>query len=230
MKIGILKADRVKQKLQEKHGDFDSMFQTMLKKYGFKFIIYELLDDNFPKSSFEAEGWIITGSTYGAYEQENWISKLKKLILQIYKDQVPLAGFCFGHQIIAQALGGKVEKFKQGWNLGVKEYNFENVGRQTITVVHQDQIVKKPESARVLATSSFCKYVALSYGEKVYTTQCHPEFTTNFTKDLFNYKKDVLPENLVKEAKNSLEKKLDKTEFIDSIANFFKNKIATSIK
>ena len=66
----------------------------------------------FPEGIHDADGWLITGSRHGAYEDHPWIPPLEEFIRDAYAAQVPLVGICFGHQIIAQAMGGKVEKYQ----------------------------------------------------------------------------------------------------------------------
>ena len=76
----------------------------------------------FPTSVSSCDGWIVTGSAFGAYEDHAFIPPLEDFIRANYKADVPMAGICFGHQIMAQALGGKVEKFSGGWGVGYTNY------------------------------------------------------------------------------------------------------------
>ena len=123
MKIGILQTGKSPEQLEPAFGDYGSMFERMLEGRGFEFTIYDILEMNFPASIDDQSGWIITGSRYGSYEDHPWIPPLETLIRDLHAAKAPMIGVCFGHQIIAQALGGKVEKYAGGWSVGRVEYD-----------------------------------------------------------------------------------------------------------
>ena len=119
----------------------------------------------FPKNHLECDGWIVTGSPHGVYEEHSWIPIVSELINDIYHASLPIFGVCFGHQLIAQALGGHVEKSIKGWGLGLHTYEINNktdyMGNLpkevTLNICHQDQVLEVPEGAKVYAKSEFCE-------------------------------------------------------------------------
>ena len=123
MKIGILQTGHAPDALIDDTGDYDEMFRDLLGGHGFTFATFAVVDGQFPDSAKDADGWLITGSRHGAYDDLPWIPPLEDLIRDIHARGLPLIGVCFGHQIIAQALGGKVEKFKGGWAIGRTTYD-----------------------------------------------------------------------------------------------------------
>lgn len=90
-----------------------------------------------------------------------------------------MVGICFGHQIIAQALGGAVIKHPDGWAVGAQDYDFGGE-RVTLNAWHQDQVIRRPEGAEVLARNAFCENAALIYDDRAFSVQAHPEFSDSF--------------------------------------------------
>jgi GMP synthase-like glutamine amidotransferase len=226
MLIGILQTGHAPDALRPTHGDYSDFFQRLLKDRGLTFRTWSVVDGEFPSGPHVAEGWLITGSRHGAYEDHPWIPPLEALIRDIYAAGVPLVGICFGHQIIAQALGGKVEKYPSGWSVGRTEYNF---GGETVALNswHQDQVTVRPEGAEVVASSPFCANAALVYGDRAFTVQAHPEFGSDFLHDLIETRgRGLVPDHLLEAAQASLEQPVDDGKLADRIARVFTQRVA----
>jgi len=124
MKIGILQTGHAPDELRPVLGDYADLFTALLAGQGFDFAVWNVVDGELPDDPRAADGWLITGSKHGAYEDHPWIPPLEALIRDAYAAGVPLVGICFGHQIIAQALGGRVIKFPGGWMVGRQVYDW----------------------------------------------------------------------------------------------------------
>ena len=224
MHIGILQTGHVAETLIPEHGDYDTIFPAFLDGHGFTFTNYAVVDMEFPEGPDVADGWLITGSKHGAYEDHPWIAPLEDLVRKIYAQSIPMVGICFGHQIIAQALGGKVEKFAGGWAVGHKTYDIDGLGQMAINAWHQDQVTEIPPDARVIGRNDFCANAALVYGDKALSFQPHPEFRRDYLDGLLRVRAPgVVPDPLIAEATANLDKPVSKDRMAQYIADFFKS-------
>lgn len=222
MRIGILKCGQSPEILRGDLGDYDTMFERLLAGRGFEFSSYHVEDMEFPQSVHDAEGWILTGSRHGAYEDHPFIPPLEDFIRDAYAQAVPMVGICFGHQIIAQALGGKVVKYAGGWAVGAQDYDFGDE-RVTLNAWHQDQVVRRPDGARVAASNAFCENAALIYGDRAFTVQAHPEFDDSFITGLIDHRaRGHVPEPLLDQARARMGTCLQSAGIADRIEAFFK--------
>ena len=183
MRIGILQCGHVPEAVAARHGAFPEMFMRLLAGHGFTFRTWDVVDMDFPAGVREADGWLVTGSRHGAYDALPFIAPLEALIREIHAARMPLVGVCFGHQIVAQALGGRVEKWAGGWSLGRTDYRIEGVGEIALNAWHQDQVTELPPGARVVGETTGCRVAALAYGDHAWTIQPHPEFTPALIAD-----------------------------------------------
>jgi GMP synthase-like glutamine amidotransferase len=223
MQIGILQTGHAPDALIGRTGDYDQFFGRLLEGQGLSFRAYSVVDMDFPEDVHACDGWLLTGSRHGAYEDHPFIKPLEAFIRAAFAEKVPLVGICFGHQVIAQALGGTVEKFDGGWSVGPTTYDFGG-DAVTLNAWHQDQVTLLPEGARVVATSPFCQYAALAYDDRAFTVQAHPEFDSPFVADLIAARgRGVVPDPLLDAAEARLASTpTDHEKLARQIADFFK--------
>ena len=214
--IGILEAGRPPEEVSQ-YGQYTEMMQRFLEQSArpgdFSFRCYAVLEGELPDTVTECDGWLITGSRHGVYDELPWIEPLMAFVREVYAAQRPLLGICFGHQLIAKALGGDVRKSEKGWGVGLHDYQFNaNVpkwmdisqlpqGRMTLNAFHQDQVITPPAGATVLAGSPFCENAVLVYGDHALSFQGHPEFGTDYASALVQLRSpSVVPEALASAA------------------------------
>lgn len=204
-------------------GGYSDLYARMLQGHGLTFRTWSVVDMEFPETVKDADGWLISGSRHGAYEDLPFIPPLEDFIRDINAKAVPLVGICFGHQIIAQALGGRVEKFEDGWAVGHTTYDFQGTPL-ALNAWHQDQVVEKPADATTVASNDFCQYAGFQYGKHIMSIQAHPEFTKTEIDALLTLRAPglVTPERIT-DASSKLNSPDDNAIIADQIANFFKD-------
>ena len=226
MKIGILQCGHTPDAVAQRHGEFEDMFRRLLGGEGLEFRTWNVVDMEFPAGPGEAEGWLVTGSRHGAYDDLPFIPVLEELIRQIDASGRPMVGICFGHQIIAQAMGGTVVKFPGGWSVGPKHYRWEGLGDITLTAWHQDQVISPPPEAVTVARNDFTEHAAFLYGDRIFTIQPHPEFSTEVARSYVEAKRDApdYPEGMIEDAEARLSQPLDDRRIGHCIAAFLKHR------
>ncbi|WP_420344274.1 type 1 glutamine amidotransferase [Paenirhodobacter sp.] len=221
MLIGILQTGQSPEALREGNGDYPDMFQRLLADRGLSFRTYKVAEMDFPADVHDCDGWLITGSRFGVYEEHPFIAPLEAFIRKTIAAGVPLVGICFGHQIIAQAMGGKVEKYAGGWAIGAQDYVLDGAP-VTLNAWHQDQVVRRPEGAEVIACNDFCENAALVYGDRAFTVQAHPEFDDTFIRGMLEKRAPgLVPDPLIAAAAGRVAEEKSSPLLAAKIADFF---------
>lgn len=200
-RIGILETGRPPADLVKAYRDYPDMAVSWLAGVEATFTRYAVFENEFPADVREADLWLIMGSKFGVYDGDPWIARLEDFVRATHQAGGRMFGICFGHQIIAQALGGTVIKSPKGWGVGVFQYQVtENwpplFGPRpetlTIQAFHQDQVITPPPGARLLATSEFCPYAAFWYPGFAVTVQGHPEFSRDYVATLLEDRRETV--------------------------------------
>ncbi|MFV1983016.1 MAG: GMP synthase [Thiohalomonadales bacterium] len=231
MHIGLLQADRHDINIEQQFGTYSDMFQQLFHQADsdVNFTTYQVIDSKYPESINECDGYLITGSKESVYDKQPWIESLRKFVVDISHQESKLVGICFGHQLIADALGGKVEKSKNGWGVGVtsslvtepNSWMVPPKQKFSLLVSHQDQVVKLPDGAICFADNEFCPYSGYRIGRKILSFQGHPEFTVDYLKNRMLLRKKLYGEKLYNDAFDSLKNDTQHLEIAKWILNFF---------
>lgn len=196
MTIGILETGRPPAALRPQWGSYADMVKTMLGRDR-PYRVYDVQAGELPADPAECKAYVITGSSAGVYDDLPWIPPFLDS-LRCIRGHAKLLGICFGHQAMAKAFGGEVEKSPKGWGLGMHRYEIvepppgmDQPSAFAIPAFHQDQVVTLPPGARVLASSDFTPFAALGYDDNTVSLQGHPEFTPAFSAALIQAQRHV---------------------------------------
>lgn len=216
-RIAILETGHPPEALRDKFDDYPARFRALLGE-DTPTVRFDVQNGHLPEDPSEFTGCIVTGSAAGVYEDHAWIPQLTSW-LQGALGQTRLLGICFGHQIMAHAFGGRVEKVDKGWGVGLHTYDVAShepwmhprADKIAIAVSHQDQVVSIPQQARVIARCDFTPFAGLAYGADAISFQCHPEFQPAYAAALTELRRGKrIPDALVDEALESLKRPNDR--------------------
>lgn len=193
--------------------------------------VYDATAGELPGSPAVADAFLITGSPAGVYDGDPWIAPLEEFARQVYAAEKKLVGICFGHQLLAQALGGQVEKSEKGWILGLRHFEIQTqAGWLTpakslcsLYFVNQDQVMVLPPGAVVIGGSDFCPYTIYALKNQVLGVQAHIEQSRRFMGLVIDYLELRAPAALRTEAHRSLEQGLPDDKLVAQwVVNFLK--------
>jgi GMP synthase-like glutamine amidotransferase len=198
MKLAVLETGVPPGNLAQQFGDYPAMFHRLL---GDEFTIesFDVQAGALPSDPHEHHAYLITGSPAGVYDRLPWIVPLMDFIRSAKGSR--MIGVCFGHQVMAEALGGRVVKSDKGFGAGLHRYRIVHSEpwmvdeRATIAIPasHQDQVIVQPPNTEVVAESDFTPFAALAWTDRpAISFQFHPEFTPAFAKALIEKRYDAV--------------------------------------
>lgn len=232
MKLTIIQTGDVPEDLRGRFGPYPPMFTRMFDEAGGGFT-YEVITAYGPQSlpdPARLEGVLITGSAAGVYDDLPWLEPLRAFIRATYAARTPMLGICFGHQIMADALGGDVRKSEKGWGLGRHRYSvltrpgFMSKASDNLLVAcsHQDQVIAPPSEAQVILSSSFTPNAGLYYASgRALSFQPHPEFLDDYAQALVDLRKGRAPDDVIATATASFEQPSDSPALAEYLRDFY---------
>jgi GMP synthase-like glutamine amidotransferase len=231
MKLTIVQTGDVPEPLRERFGPYPRMFERMFEEAGLSFRYATLrAHDGVPlPDPGELEGIVITGSAAGVYDDLPWLDPLRQFVRRAYAANTPMLGICFGHQIMADALGGDVRKSERGWGLGRHVYSVTarpdflggDLPEYAVACSHQDQVITPPAEADVFLSSDFTPNAGLLYRNgRAISLQAHPEFPDEYAIELARLKKGRAPDETIAAAVASMCRSSDAREIAGYVGAF----------
>ena len=202
MRVNILLCDTFPGRLPDFIPNYESLFFDLFDSIGLiaDYRIYQTWRGELPPEINREELYLVPGSLDSAYDDKPWIVALLKWIECAYNRGARMMGVCFGHQVIARALGGEVRKYDGGFGAGVRASRVVDEAmkryfphqQMQLLYSHHDQVITLPQGAELCATSDFCKNESFRIGHQVITFQGHPEFTVAYSRHLLtNCSEDI---------------------------------------
>jgi GMP synthase-like glutamine amidotransferase len=235
MRIGLLVCDHVGPELRGISGDYEDMFRRMFADHDdVDIVAYDVIAGQLPSDPEECDAWLTTGSRHSVNDDEPWIRALEGFVREVAAADVPFIGICFGHQMLAKALGGSVVRSKQGWGVGVKEVDvLPELGlgeSYRVLTSHQDQVETIPPGGEILGWNEHCPVSMLRVGSKMLGIQGHPEFDPAYSRALMELRRGrAIPELLVEEGLASLDRAPDSGRLADWIIGVIKSDAGRSV-
>ncbi|GJM13388.1 MAG: GMP synthase [Pseudohongiella sp.] len=230
MKIGILNTDAVKPEFAVEFGEYPDMFARLLLEAdsSIEFVTYEVVDGEYPAEIDEVDAYLITGSKLSVYDDVPWIHALKEFVRTLHRAKKKLIGICFGHQLVAEALGGKTLAAEQGWCVGVQQTRltaqaaaFGPADAQfKLLSNHKDQVQKMATGGILLAATETCPIAMTAVGDHILTFQGHPEFDRGYAHALLDMRREILGEDIHRTAVETLQQETDNLQVARWILSF----------
>jgi GMP synthase-like glutamine amidotransferase len=200
MRVGLILCDRLPDQYAGISGDYQTLVSGMFSNRDISLEVFDSHLGSLPLDVAVFDGIIISGSRHSVYEDERWIRDLEAFAREVVDSTTPVFGICFGHQLLARALGGVVEQAEGGWGVGVHAMRvlehrpWMEPDREALKLVmsHQDQVVELPNNATVLGSSDHCENYLVEFTETAVGIQGHPEFPLAFAEVLYEDKRELV--------------------------------------
>ncbi|MEW6992945.1 GMP synthase [Colwelliaceae bacterium MEBiC 14330] len=232
MKLGLLLCDHVSDSLQPEFGDYSDMFARAIAAVdaSITITIYAVVDGHFPVTIDECDAYLITGSKESVNDGLPWIQQLEKFVWQLFLCKKNLVGICFGHQMIAKALGGRVHISPKDWGIGVtrakvhlhKPWMLDEQTHIQLVVSHKEQISLLPPETQVLMGNDFCPYGMIQVEKHFLGIQGHPEFSRAYCYALMQKRKDFIAKRNFTRGIHSLSLTVDDKLLMSWLINFLR--------
>lgn len=214
--VNILLCDTFPGRLPDFIPNYESLFFGLFASIGEKpdYKIFQTWQGELPQFLNNDELYLIPGSLDSAYDDKPWIVALLHWVERAYASGAKMMGVCFGHQVIARALGGEVRPYEGGMGVGVRASRVLDGQMQgyfpnqemRLLYSHHDQVTALPQGAELCATSDFCKNESFRMGNQVITFQGHPEFTVAYSRHLLLNCSDDLDQHVKTAALQTLDR------------------------
>jgi len=193
----IIKAGSTFPTTRQRFGDFEDWIIRSIGGSEILISVINVLEGETLPPIETLSGIIITGSHGMVTDNETWMQVLTSWIPKVMECNIPLLGICFGHQLLAMAMGGYSDYPPKGREIGTVSIKLSPEGRQDRLLgylanefkahtTHAQTIIKLPEHALTLAANPIEAHHAFRLGDSAWGVQFHPEFSADIMKAYVN--------------------------------------------
>ncbi|HCK76079.1 MAG TPA: GMP synthase [Gammaproteobacteria bacterium] len=235
--VGVLQCGEVPENLRESFIDYNEMVAQSLNTADPRLSCrtWRVFEGEIPRPD-ACDAWITTGSRYSVNDDNDWTRGFCDFVREVSQLERPFVGICYGMQMIAKALGGKVEISEKGWGIGIATslvcrqplWMDQRVDEVNLVVSHQEQVIELPDNAELIASSDFCNYSMFSVGRYMLGIQGHPEFTADYSRALMESRRTIIPADRIAEGLDSLIKPVNGAMTFKWIVDFIRTSLLES--
>tara|TARA_Y100000588_G_C13993222_1_gene812410 strand:+ start:72 stop:782 length:711 start_codon:yes stop_codon:yes gene_type:complete len=230
MKFGLLKCDFVPQEFRSIFGGIPDMVHSLFNEAGVEaeLRVYRVWEGELPGGIDECDGWLMSGSRASVFEDHEWIRNLETFVHALHEGKRKIVGVCFGHQLIAQALGGETKRAEGGWGIGVQTVALHDsrpwmqppLDSCRLLFTHQDQVARLPVGAELLGSAAHCPNAMFSIGDHILAMQAHPEYSRPYLRALIESRVSIIDPDIYRAGLASLDQGHHRKEIADWLRNF----------
>ena len=229
-KLGLINCDPLTPEVIDVYGDYPAFFAELFASVTdqISWHVFDAFAEELPKSTTDFDAMLITGSRFGVNDDDKWIQPLIAYIKTLWHEKIKTVGICFGHQAMAQAMGGLVDKAPSGWKMGVvttdiiehRAWMQPKLEQFNVCVSHQDQVLTLPPQGQCLANTPSCPFAMIQYSNLFLSIQGHPEFNQAYTRFLINKRKSLFDPVIYQDFIQSLSIQRDSEVLASWMLNF----------
>lgn len=227
-RIGLLLVGHIDAGSLHIGGDYPELYADLLQPHNIELTTYRCDEGQMPESLAEQDGYICSPSRLSVYDDHQWLRDVEQLLRDMVATETPYVGICFGHQLMAQALGATVQKADVGWGIGAKHYEvvepqpwMDSTADIVLAASHQDQVMHLPDGARLMARAPYCPVGGMLIGERAWTLQVHPEFSPALADSLLATRLALFGEEAAASARDTLKQPLQQNRIAGWMSRFF---------